>query len=119
VRCAIAVSENDFQPGEIFMNTQAQIIAAIKALESSQKQQLNRHLACEAMLVAIVRRLPPPALAGVLEEYDAAIDRAAALLDPQLQIPDIWQQMSDGLRGYAKSVGAAPGLQDRQAPGAG
>jgi len=80
---------------------------------------MNRVLACEAMLVAVVRRLAPQALAGVLEEYDAAIDRAAAQLDPALQMPDVWQQMSDGLRDFAKSVDSALGMQQSQKPGAG
>lgn len=100
------------------MNQQAQIIQAIRDLESSQKQQLNRLLACEAMLVAVVRRLAPQALAGVLEEYDAAIDRVAALLEPKLQMPDVWQQMSDGLRDYAKSLDTAQGRQQSQPPDA-
>lgn len=101
------------------MNTQDQIITAVKALESSQKQQLNRLLACEALLVAIVRRLAPQALAGVLEEYDAALDRAAAQLDPALQLPEVWAQMSDGLRDYARSTGAAQGMPPNQTPDAG
>ena len=101
------------------MDQQGQMLQAIKALESSQKQQLNRLLACEALLVAIVRRLAPQALAGVLEEYDAALDRAAAQLDPALQLPEVWAQMSDGLRDYARSTGAAQGMPPNQTPDAG
>lgn len=82
------------------MDQQTKIIQAIRDLDSSQKQQLNRLLACEAMLVAIVRRLEPQALAGVLEEYEAAIDRAAALLEPRLQMPEVWQQMSDVIKRF-------------------
>lgn len=50
------------------------MIHAIKALESSQKKQMNRILVCEVLLDALVSRIDPQALAGLWEEYDAAIE---------------------------------------------
>lgn len=88
------------------MNTQDQIIKAIKELESSQKKQMNRVLACEALLEAMVSRIDPQALAGLAEEYDGALDRLAAALPPSIQLPELWEQWSTLIADRRKQIAA-------------
>lgn len=76
------------------MTNEDQIIQAIKDLESSQKKQMNRILACEALMEAWVRRTAPAALRGLGEEYEAALDRLAAELPPRIQLPEVWAHWS-------------------------
>ena len=80
-----------------------QATEAIKSLQKAHMEQLNRLLACEAMLVAMIRRMPPQALPGLSEEYSAAIDRMAAQLDPDLQRPEKWEEHSEALEALLKS----------------
>jgi hypothetical protein len=92
------------------MNQQDQMIRAIKELESSQKKQLNRILACEAVLEALLSRIDPLALAGLGEEYDAALDRLAAELPPSIQLPELWHQWSKLIADRRRSLqGNVPG----------
>lgn len=80
------------------------MIQAIKALESSQKKQMNRILACEALLEALVSRIDPQALADLGEEYDAAMDRLAAVLPPSIQLPELWEQWSKLIADRRQSI---------------
>lgn len=95
------------------MNTQDQIIQAIKDLESSQKKQLNRILACEALLEALLSRIDPLALPGLGEEYDAALDRLAAALPPSIQLPELWQQWSTLIADRQQSLAASASRQPK------
>lgn len=80
-----------------------QATEAISSLRKSQLLQLNRLLAYEAMLVAIVRRMPPQALPGLSEEYSAAMDRIAASLPPDCQRPEVWKEISDSFEELLES----------------
>lgn len=95
------------------MATQDQIIQAIKGLESSQIKQLNRLLACEALLYSLLERLDHQALAGVSEEYDLALDRLAEQLTPSLQMPELWQGFALAIADRRKA-----GAPHNQQPGA-
>ena len=85
------------------MNNEAQIIQAVKDLDSAMKKQLNRNLAAEALLEALIVRLDPRALAGLAEEYDAAVDRLAADIEPNLQRPYLWARWSTLIADLQKS----------------
>ena len=69
-----------------------QTIKSIKDLYQLQKQHLNRQLAFEAMMEAMLARVQPEALPGLLVEYESACDRLAALLPPEHQAPELWKQ---------------------------
>ena len=69
-----------------------QTIKSIKDLYQLQKQHLNRQLAFEAMMEAMLARVLPEALPGLREEYEQACDRLAALLPPEHQAPELWKQ---------------------------
>jgi hypothetical protein len=74
------------------MNFEQQARQAITELTSAQTKHLNRLLALEAMMEALLDRVDPRAVAGIAEEYEAALDRLAADLPPGLQRPELWQQ---------------------------
>ncbi|MBB5204430.1 hypothetical protein HNQ51_001744 [Inhella inkyongensis] len=82
---------------------------AIRELGHSQTQILNRLLACEALLHSLVLRLEPAAVAGVLEEYEQALDRLATQLPPRLQMPQLWQGFAAALTDRQRVEGPAPG----------
>lgn len=81
---------------------------AIRELGHSQTQLLNRLLACEALLHSLVLRLDPAAVAGVLEEYEQALDRLASQLPPRLQMPQLWQDFADALGDRQRPAAPAP-----------
>jgi hypothetical protein len=87
------------------MSNEAQIIQAIKDLQSAQKTQLNRHLACEAMVYSLLYRTDPAALAGLAEEYDLAIDRLAEQIPPHLQLPQVWSEFASAIADLRKQHG--------------
>lgn len=89
------------------MNKQDQIVQAIKALESAQKQHLNRLLACEALLYSFLERTDHQALAGLAEEYDMALDRLAEQLSPSLQVPALWQGFALAIADRRKAAAPA------------
>lgn len=91
-------------------------MTAIRTLTSVQKQQMNRLLANEALLVALVRRVQPTGLQGLAEEYDAALDRLAVELEPSQQMPELWAVWSDAIAALRKSHENK--LQGDQPPGA-
>ena len=62
------------------------------AARVAHKQHLNRQLAFEAMMEAMLARVLPEALPGLLVEYESACDRLAALLPPEHQAPELWKQ---------------------------
>jgi hypothetical protein len=88
------------------MNFEEQAIQAIKDLQQAHKRNLNRQLAFEALMGSMLERIHPDALEGLLEEYEAACDRLAAQLRPEMQEPDVWQQWSDAITERQKSLRA-------------
>ena len=62
---------------------------------------------------SLISRIDPLALQGLAEEYDAAVDRLAAALPPEIQIPELWMQWStliaDRQRSIAEGVPKTPG----------
>lgn len=81
------------------MNFEEQVKQAIGELNNTQVTHLNRLLATEAMLEALLDRVDPAALPGIAEEYDAALIRLAEGLPPGMQRPEIWRQWSTYLSG--------------------
>jgi hypothetical protein len=86
----------------------AQTVKAIKDLHAMNMQHLNRQLAFEGLMTAMLDRIQPEALAGLLEEYEQACDRLAAQLDPKWQMPHLWQQWSDAITERMQSLRTAP-----------
>ena len=76
------------------MNFERETRQAITDLNNTQLTHINRQLATEAMLEALLDRVDPEALAGIAEEYDAALIRLAEGLPPDMQRPDLWKQWS-------------------------
>lgn len=76
------------------MNFEKQVKKAIDELTNTQVTQMNRQLAAEAMLEALLERVDFQALAGIAEEYDAALIRLAEGLPPDMQRPELWKQWS-------------------------
>lgn len=76
------------------MNFEKQVKKAIDELTNTQVTQMNRQLATEAMLEALLERVDFQALAGIAEEYDAALIRLAEGLPPDMQRPELWKQWS-------------------------
>jgi hypothetical protein len=77
------------------MNFEQEVRQAIAELNSTQLTHLNRQLATEAMLEALLDRIDPKALPGIAEEYDAALIRLAEGLPPDMQRPEVWKQWSN------------------------
>ncbi|MGH8758081.1 MAG: hypothetical protein ACREVW_00975 [Burkholderiales bacterium] len=98
------------QPGQA-PSFEEQATKAINDLHHSQKRLLNRQLAFEALLSALLARVQPEALPGVLEEYDAACDRLAAEIPPAHQQPELWQEFSDVLTARLRALQAAQSAQ--------
>lgn len=76
------------------MNFNDQVKAAIDTLIESQTKHLNRQMALEAMMEALLDRVDPPALPGIAEEYEGALIRLAEGLPPDMQRPELWTQWS-------------------------
>lgn len=76
------------------MNFERETRQAITDLNNTQLTHINRQLATEAMLEALLDRVDPEALAGIAEEYDAALIRLAEGLPPGMQRPELWKQWS-------------------------
>ena len=76
------------------MNFEEQVKKAINDLHNTQVTHINRLLATEAMLEALLDRVDPAALPGIAEEYDAALIRLAEGLPPGMQRPELWRQWS-------------------------
>lgn len=76
------------------MSFEQEVMQAITDLRNTQLTHLNRQLATEAMLEALLDRVEPKALAAIAEEYDAALIRLAEGLPPDMQRPDLWKQWS-------------------------
>ena len=83
-------------------------IKSIKDLYQLQKQHLNRQLAFEAMMEAMLARVQPEALPGLREEYEQACDRLAAGLRPAMQEPALWMQWSDAITERMQSLAPIP-----------
>lgn len=81
------------------MNFEEWAKETIDDLRNTQLTHINRLMATEAMLEALLDRVDPAALPGIAEEYDAALIRLAEGLPPGMQRPEIWKQWSDYLSG--------------------
>lgn len=79
-----------------------QTIKSINDLHSLNKQQMNRLLAVEGLLHALLNRVQPEALSGLLEEYEQACDRLATQLDPKFQMPQYWREWSTAITDLQK-----------------
>ena len=99
------------------MTFEKQVMQAIAEINNTQLTHLNRQLATEAMLEALLDRVDPQALPAIAEEYDAALLRLAEGLPPDMQRPDVWQQWSTLLSDRQRYVRALAAL--RGTPGAG
>jgi len=88
------------------MNTdddfKAQTLKAITDQQNLNKQFLSRQLAFEAMMTAMLHRTQPEALAGLLDEYEQAVDRLATQLPPKFQQPQYWQTWSAEIEALLK-----------------
>lgn len=98
------------------MNFEKQVMQAIAELSNTQLTHMNRQLANEAMLEALLERVDPKALPSIAEEYDAALIRLAEGLPPDMQRPEIWQQWSTYLSDRQRHIQQAQALQGK--PGA-
>ena len=79
----------------------AEVTKAITDLQNINKQHLNRQLAFEGLMTALLHRVQPEALAGLQEEYEQACDHVAAQLAPQWQMPALWHQWSSKIEQLA------------------
>lgn len=70
---------------------------AITDLFAAHKVHLNSQLALEALMESLLDRVDPAALPGIAEEYQAALDRLASKLEPEQQLPEIWNQWTTAL----------------------
>lgn len=86
----------------------AEVTKAITDLQNINKQHLNRQLAFEGLMTALLHRVQPEALPGLLEEYEQACDRLASQLEPKWQMPQLWQQWSDEIEQLALKHRTAP-----------
>lgn len=78
-------------------NFEKRATGIMRDLIAASKSSLNRQLAIEAMMEAMLARVPREALPGLLEEYDAGCDRLAARLPPAMQAPALWTHWSDAI----------------------
>lgn len=69
----------------------AAIERAIRELESSLIQMMNRVLACEALLYGFLEAAGPDVLEPLERKYDSALIRLAEQVEPSLQRPEFWQ----------------------------
>lgn len=76
-------------------NKTTEIIGVIRSLQAAQVDHLNRQLAIEAMLQAMLCMVDPKVLPRLAETYEVAKDRLAEGLLPLLQRPKQWSRWSD------------------------
>lgn len=88
---------------------QAETIKAITDLQETFAQTLSRQLALGAVLRALVAQVPLAALVRLQEEFDAEVDHQAALLAPEFQRPQFWQEWSDVIEARRKQLAHANG----------
>ena len=74
---------------------ETEIVAVIKRLQAAQVDHLNRQLAIEAMLEAILCMVDPKVLPRVVEAYEVAKDRLAEGVVPLLQRPEQWNRWTN------------------------
>jgi len=78
-------------------NFEKRVTGIIKDLMAANKSSLNRHLAIEAMMDAMLAQVPQAVLPALLEEYEAGCDRLAQRLPANMQEPDLWAHWSDAI----------------------
>ena len=71
---------------------------AIAALNDERIAQLNRILATEALLKAIISELPEETLRQLEETYDLRVIHAMGHLPPTHQRPHLWQPYLDKIQ---------------------
>ena len=85
-------------------NFERRVTGIIKNLMAANKSSLNRQLAIEAMMDAMLAQVPQAALSGLLEEYEAGCDRLAARLPLEMQEPTLWAHWSDAIAARQKCL---------------
>lgn len=83
---------------------QRQTIKAITDLEKTFSQTLSRQLALGAMVRSMLNLAPLEALPALLEEFESEVDHQAALLHPDFQRPEFWQEWSDAIEARRKQL---------------
>ncbi|CAN5533747.1 hypothetical protein BH10PSE16_BH10PSE16_40790 [soil metagenome] len=78
-------------------NFEKRATGIMRDLIATNRSSLNRQLAIEAMMDALLARVPREVLPGLLEEYEAGCDRLAARLPPAMQEPALWEHWSDAI----------------------
>jgi hypothetical protein len=76
----------------------------MRDLIAASKSSLNRQLAIEVMMDAMLARVPREVLPGLLEEYEAGCDRLATRLPPTMQEPALWEHWSDAISTRQKQL---------------
>jgi hypothetical protein len=80
------------------MNNEEQIIAAIRALDGRQTEQLNRLLACESLMHSLIQILTLPALLEIARHFDDSLSQAMSQLAPLSQRPRVWSDLEATLQ---------------------
>jgi len=70
----------------------------IVALNNERLAQLNRILATEAIIKAIISELDLPALRNLEESYDSRVIHAMGHLQPSQQRPHLWEPYLEKIR---------------------
>ena len=78
-------------------NFEKRATGVMRDLIAASKSSLNRQLAIEAMMEAMLAQVPREALPRLLEDYEARCDRLAARLPPAMQAPALWTHWSDAI----------------------
>jgi hypothetical protein len=65
----------------------------IEHLHSTHLNLMNRQMACEAMLIALIDLLTHGQLVELLEQYEAGLDRLAGRIEPKDQRPELWENL--------------------------
>ena len=78
-------------------NFEKRVTGIIKDFMAANKSSLNRQLATEVMMDAMLAQVPQAALPALLEEYEAGCDRLAMRLPANMQEPALWTRWSDAI----------------------
>ncbi|MCK6431876.1 MAG: hypothetical protein L6Q68_02425 [Aquabacterium sp.] len=66
----------------------------LRSLGSAQTAQLNRLLACEALLHSLIQLIDLPALRTLERHFDDSISQAMAQLPPGTQAAAVWSDLA-------------------------
>ena len=85
-------------------NFEKRATGIMRDLITTNRHSLNRQLAIEAMVNAMLAQLPLEVLPGLLEEYEVGCDRLAARLPPKMQEPALWRHWSDAISARQQQI---------------